>query len=167
MIKQDYVSYRTYFPLWYSDEKSFCLLSPNEEQEKLIRTLFPQSTVTVKRKEDWDLNKKIKDKYDIIIAMNVFHYSPDPELWFNNVFNSCKQFWIQDLVSRKRGTLKDTELDQDGDSARYQFLPDIHSTLLDAFDVNFYKDRILYLKTYKGDKDGSLHFMCKLKGDIE
>ena len=167
MIKQDYTNYQTHFPIWYNNEKSFCLLSPNKEQEDLITTLFPNATITVKRKGEWDLNKKNKGKYDVIIAMNIFHYSPDPELWFNNVFNSCKQFWIQDLISRRRGTAKDTELGTDGDSARYQFLPDIHSILLNAFDVNFYKDRILYVKTYKGDKDGSLHFMCKLKGDVE
>ena len=174
MIEEDYEQYKICFPGWavqcggwlsaeLGKAYTICLLSPNNEQKKLFKELFPEAHLTIKTKKDWDLNNKSTDKYNVIVAMNVFHYSYAPTLWFKNVFNSCSYFWLQDLIKRDRGP---RQLGADKDAIRYQLSPKIISNYMGAFDLNRYKKRMLHFKTYKDPKN-SIHFICNMKGDIE
>ena len=97
MIENDLLAYKRCFTKWRKklDEiKYICMLSPNKIQYNLVKKLFPESKLHISTVKDWNLNKPSASKYDLIIACNVFHYSPKPNLWFKNVLNSCRYFWI-------------------------------------------------------------------------
>lgn len=133
MTKEDMIAINFFYPKWYQElkPKKIVLLSPLEELESLKKILF-FSDIDVVSKDDWDLNKKIDKKWDLCIVHNVFHYSPDPKLWFLNIFNSCNTIWIIDHIDRDRGI---TQFGNDGDCMRYEYSPYIFSNSKVAFDL--------------------------------
>jgi len=140
------------------------MLSPNEEQYQLIKKIFPNANIRVYTIKSWNLDKPNKRHYDLICAMNVFHYSKQPLLWFDNVLNSCRYFWLQDLINRYRSTKEGLQLGNDGDSMRYSFSPNIHSSFEGAFDLALFKERIIDFHAYP-TKGQSIHFLCCMKGN--
>ena len=86
----------------FKSVKYICLISPSYEQYLVFRKFFPNSKIICSSIKSWNLNKSITSRFDLIYAANVFMYSNDPILWFNNVFKSCKNFIIQDITTIKR-----------------------------------------------------------------
>ena len=130
MVQEDYLQYKKYFSIWKKEDNfnEILLLSPNEKQYILIKKLFPNSNIYINTINDWNLYEKIENKYDLICAMNVFHYSKNPACWFENVFNSCRCFWIQDLINRYRSSRGyPYQLGSNNDSMRYCLLPKVES----------------------------------------
>ena len=170
MVPEDYEQMQAAFPLWKKNHylKEICLLSPNKKQYQLIKGLFPKSNISVCTVRNWNLSKKNKRKYDLVCAMNIFHYSKQPLLWFNNVLNSCRYFWLQDLIIRYRSEKgMPFQLGNDGDSMRYCFLPEVKSTFKNAFDLSIFAQRIVNFKTYSTQGNPTnLHFILNMKGEV-
>ena len=174
MIESDLSAYHRYFTKWC--EKLYkieyiCMLSPNKIQYNLIKKIFSKSKIHISTVSDWNLNNSNDAKYDLIIACNVFHYSPNPDLWFNNVLNSCRYFWIQDLIDRYRaGDHQLQSKDPVGDSMRYSYLPNYKSEYSESFDLSLYRPYILSFVAYKATppieypSSTCLHFICFMKG---
>lgn len=173
-VKEDYdnlaVAARRWGESGFPQGMSAVVLSPDQTQMKKLEENLPKSVFFPLQKSNWDLNQPYPAnlaKPRVIIACNVFHYSPNPFLWFNSVFAACKEFWIQDLFWRPRGHNK--QLGDDNDQKRYslgEFLPnsDIY------FNLHTIKGRILDYWIYDA---GSLranrtmiNFMARLKGDL-
>lgn len=173
-VKEDYDNLRVAIRRWLeqSDRKPggvILTLSPDDTQERIIYDEIGTATYQRFLQRHWDLNEPWPggEKPELTIACNVFHYSPNPALWFANVLGACKELWLQDLVWRPRGT---SQLGVDGDKARYCLgnLP-IQSNAT-YFNLNLIKDRILDYWTYDA---GSLrahrtmvNFVARLKGDL-
>ena len=172
MVPEDYEQMQKHFPLWKKDQNfhEICLLSPNLDEYKLIKVLFPKANIYICSIKNWNLKEESKKKYDLVCAMNVFHYSDNPDIWFKNVFQSCRYFWLQDLIIRCRSEKGlPFQLGKDGDAMRYCFLPEIRSTFENAFNLSVFKLRILNFYAYpvKGIVGNeSLHFICNMKGDL-
>ncbi len=145
------------------------MLSPNETQYRLIQKIFPNANISVCTIKNWNLNNQSKRHYDLICAMNVFHYAKQPAIWFENVLNACRYFWIQDIINRwrsKPGCY--SQFGYDGDSMRYSFLPEIHSDFEGAFDLSKYKEKIIDFHAYPtkcGPKSENMNFVCCMKGN--
>lgn len=142
------------------------MLSPNDEQYRLIREEFTGSTIYSLKKASWDLNNPTDDTADLIVACNVFHYSKNPTLWFQHVFAACKFFLIQDLISRKRNG--NNELGDDGDATRYDWRSSSQKNH-PVFDLVVFEDRLLHFQAYDaGSRDGNhmVNFAAVFKGDL-
>lgn len=117
--------------------------------------------------DQWDLNNPAPKTADIVVACNVFHYSPNPTIWFDNVFRSCQEFWMQDLFSRRRGSPTE-EFGTDGDCCRYAFGTSV--TCAKTFNLEVYRDRLLEYYTYDaGSFEGGytlVNFIARFEGDL-
>lgn len=112
MLPEDYSACSAVFYEWRQDfefkTQIVGLLSPNEDNIKQAEEQLPFADFVIHTKQTWNLDHKPSDiEHDIIIANNVFHYSQHPEKWFQNVFDSCREFWMQDLFIRHRGTVSE------------------------------------------------------------
>ena len=171
MIEKDLSAYSRYFTKWCNQLdylEYVCMLSPNRQQYDFVKRLFPKAKLHWSTVNDWDLNKSNDAKYDLIIACNVFHYSPNPDLWFKNVLDSCRYFWIQDLIDRYRSS--NGQLGTDGDSRRYSYMPDYKSEYPESFDLSLYDKNIISFKAYKckaplvNPNSNCLHLICFMRG---
>jgi hypothetical protein len=164
LVPEDLEQILRYFSIWKDQSiQEIALLSPCEEQYQLIKKLFPKAHINVYTIRNWNLDYPNKRHYDLICAMNVFHYSKTPPLWFENVLNACRYFWLQDLVNRYRSDKRPCQLGDDGDSMRYCFSPNIHSTFDGAFDLSVFKEKITDFHAYPTE-GGNMHFLCSMKG---
>ncbi len=176
MRKEDIEQYNVHFPLWAGltpGVKKICLLSGDAEQEAILKRVFPKAQVKNVSREQWDLNQPCTEKYDLIVAMNVFMYSPDPALWFGNVLARCRHVWIQDLVCGQRGSTGElgSGPDGDGDSMRYTVKPVLKARYEYAYDITVHQDRLLRLAAYKLDVPDhlpyGLSYIAFMKGDLK
>jgi len=133
LTEEDIIAIRAFFPKWYVElkPKTVVLLSPEEEYEA-ISECMSFADIDISTIRDWNLNLQTDRSWDLCIAPNVFHYSTDPRLWFENIFHSCDTLWMLDHVDRDRG---ENQLGDDGDSMRYHLPPDATSSFTDAFDI--------------------------------
>jgi len=133
MTKEDLIAIRTFFPEWFASlkPKTAVILSPTGEIGT-VRESMPLIDLEISTIKDWDLNYPSNKSWDLCIAINVFHYSKDPSLWFKNIFQSCDTIWMIDIIDRDRGI---NQLGSDGDAMRYQFSPHIVSLFPNAFDI--------------------------------
>jgi uncharacterized protein DUF2334 len=137
------------------------VLSPTVEGQ-----LFPGATHLSRRR--WDLNEASNRRFDLLVAANVFMYSPAPERWLRHVLSACKYFLLLDVVRRRRGS--DSEFGEDGDQMRYAVgearpRADTYFDLASADD-----NRLLGYRTYAGGTnaldDDPLHFIALFRGDL-
>jgi hypothetical protein len=134
------------------------VFSPTQERE-----LFPNARAIPRRR--WDLNEPGNLRFDLLVAANVFMYSPAPARWFQHVLASCKYFLLQDVVRRQRGS---GEFGGDGDQMRYA-VGDARPRVENSFDLASLGDRLLGFLTYHGganevDAD-PLHVIALFRGD--
>jgi hypothetical protein len=138
------------------------LLSPSKEE----RALFPRATVLTRK--DWDLDERRPDlRFDVIIACNVFHYSPDPTRWFNSVTASCRAFLCTDLIRRKRSL--EGELGHDGDCMRYAIGGE-EPVIGPRFDLNLLDHPLLGYLTFAGaanEYGDARHFLALVRGQLD
>ena len=134
MTNADLIAIRTFFPEWFTSlkPKTAVILSPTGEMGAVRESmsLIDLETLTI---ADWNLDIRSDKRWDLCIAINVFMYSKNPSLWFENVFQSCDTIWMIDHVDRDRGK---NQLGNDGDAIRYQFLPSVVSSFPNAFDLS-------------------------------
>lgn len=138
--------------------------SLDARQIEILRLL--KDPVNINR-QDWDLNKPGTRTADIIVLCNVFHYSPDPALWFKNVLACCKELWITDIICRRRGG--NSELGADGDAVRYSLggvaIPEAKIFYLDDLE-----DKLQAFWTYDAGSFRAGHlcinFVAAIKGDL-
>lgn len=146
-------------------------------EARVFNEIFKNKKIYLLSKKNWDLNDKIPVKFDLLIVNNVFMYSNNPELWFGNVFNSCKFLIVQDLINRKRGgedndytnqfhkTVDDG--DEDEDSMRYSFSHlDQNSLSKIQYDLSKkFANRIINVEFYKTNNVNGKNFICAFRGD--
>jgi hypothetical protein len=162
-VDQDYEACERYFLKWSKEPVSKIIgLSLNDRQCRIVSNLYPRAEFLRWRVSDWDLNNQGRELTDLVVACNVFHYSPDPGRWFSNVLGCCKRFWIQDLLFRHRG---ENGLGPDGDKMRYTFGPD---TRAGVFDLSMLGPALLDFHAYDaGSLDSgrlTLNFVACLRG---
>lgn len=175
MRREDYEQYSAHFREWASlatDVRSVALLSGNGEQESIMRGVFPAASVRNVTRAEWDLSLPGSHSYDLIAAMNVWMYSPDPDLWFRNVLARCRHLWIQDLTCGQRsgrGEVADGP-DGDGDCMRYSVSPLLRARYEHAYDLAAHQERLVRLVAYRLDVPAhlpyGLSFMAYLRGDL-
>jgi hypothetical protein len=162
MVPEDFQAIQKYFPRWKKPQiQEIALLSPNHQQYSYLKQLYPTAALHVCTIKSWNLNNHSSRHYDLVCAMNVFHYAKDPALWLGNVLDCCRIFWLQDLVNRYRGGYP-RQLGADGDAMRYSLLPKVKSTFEGAFDLSTYRE-LMEFHTYKADGK-NLHFICQMRG---
>lgn len=175
MRPEDLEQYKLQFPSWASligsEVRSICLLSGDGPQEQVLREVFPGRELNNVHRNAWDLNLPCIRTYDLVVGMNVFMYSPDPDLWFANTLRSCRYLWVQDPVCGKRGAV---ELGDgptgDGDSMRYGFDPLLKTRLPHGYDLSKHQERLIRLCAYRLDVPRDLPYglshMAFLRGDL-
>jgi hypothetical protein len=127
--------------------------------------VFPDATTLPRRR--WDLNEPSGRRFDLLVASNVFMYSPDPPRWFTHVFAACSYFLMLDLVRRQRS--QDSEFGPDGDCMRYA-VGEARPRVDRQFDLGLLGDKLLGYRPYYGganafDED-PLHVVALLRGDL-
>ncbi len=129
------------------------------------RKLFPTARPLPRWR--WDLNRPGRRRFDLLVASNVFMYSPDPARWFRNVFASCRYFLMLDLVRRRRGEA--SEFAADGDRMRYA-VGDARPRVDSFFSLQDLGDRLLAYRTFYGGAnaydDAPLHVLALFRGDL-
>ena len=175
MRPEDLEQYRIQFPSWAAainhEVRRVCVLSGDGQQLDIMRELFPAAEVGNCTREMWDLNERGRSNHSLIVAMNVFMYSPDPDLWFSNVFRQCQYLWVQDPVCGRRGAV---ELGDgptgDGDAMRYGFDPLLKTRLPHGYDLSKHQERLIRLCAYRLDVPKDLPYglshMAFLRGDL-
>jgi len=171
MTPKDLKMYRETFPAWATKLKQvnkILLLSPFDEQVQVMRSVFPAANVVIYTVNNYNLNTPLNKQFDIIVAMNVFMYSPNPQRWFDNLLPFCRCLWLQDLIYRKRS--KERELGADTDRMRYSYPPDHIATFESAFDLNCFGDDIVEFVEYNSGgntvSESSRHFLLYLNGQL-
>jgi len=92
------------------------------------------------------------------------HYSPVPNVWLDNLLNSCRLLVIQDLIDRRRGG-RLGQLADDGDTMRYSFVTNgVHSSYECAYDLSQHADKLRYLDVYS-TRDSARHFCAVFQGE--
>ncbi len=174
MRPEDLEQYKLQFPSWaqlVTNNRDICLLSGDGAQEQILWECFPEGRITNLGRQQWDLNQPGPRNFDLIVGMNVFMYSPDPDLWLKNVFARCRYLWLQDPVCGKRG---EVELGDgptgDGDAMRYGFDPLLKTRLPHGYDLSKHQERLIRLCAYRlnaGDHvPYALSHMAFLRGDL-
>ena len=127
--------------------------------------VFPNATALPRR--DWDLNEPGDRRFEMLVASDVFMYSPDPGRWFRHVLAACRCFLMIDLVRRRRS--EDSEFGPDGDCMRYAIGGD-RPRVEPHFDLAGLGDKLLGCRTYYGGAnefdDEPLHVVALLRGDL-
>lgn len=138
------------------------VFSPLREGE---RKLFPKA-VSLPRWR-WDLNRPSRQRFDLLVACNVFMYSPDPALWFRNVLASCRYFLLLDLIRRQRDS--HDEFGSDGDRMRYA-VGDERPRVARHFDLTSLGDRVVGYRTFFGGANAQdntpQHVVALIRGDL-
>lgn len=131
------------------------LLSPSLDDVAFVRGHLPQARLFVATRSTWDLNEPFPSAagVDLVIASNVFHYSPNPELWFHNVLKMTRFLLLQDLIFRRRSA-SPSGLCDDGDKVRYCLRArGITSEFAAAYDLSALDSRISAFKEFAGGRN--------------
>lgn len=107
--------------------------------------VFPQASALSRRR--WDLNEPTHERFDLLVAANVFMYSGNPARWFANVLDACACFLLIDPVRRQRS--HDSEFGQDGDCLRFA-VGEERPRVAPFYDLAALGDRVIGSKTYPG-----------------
>lgn len=172
---EDYEACRTYWAKWAKkfSPKTILSCSGNSTQVATLQAMFPSAEVTNWGIERWSLDYACQIQSDVIVACNVFHYAPNPALWFKNCLSACKYLWLQDLFSRPRGEQgREISSSDAGDSTRYGYgnVFSSNAPVDTAFDLATYQERLQDLQFYDAGsfRDGKalINFVACLKGDL-
>jgi hypothetical protein len=127
--------------------------------------VFPGATRLFRR--HWDLGEPSDRRFDLLVASNVFMYSPDPPRWFGNVLAACGYFLLIEPVRRKRG--EESEFGPDGDRVRYA-VGDARPRVEQSYDLEQLGDRLLGYHTYFGGANAfdrePVQVMALIRGEL-
>jgi hypothetical protein len=130
-------------------------------EKKIFRKL-----VSLPRRR-WDLNHPGRDRFDVLVASNVFMYSTDPARWFRNALSCCRYLVLLDLVRRRRSP--DAEYGTDGDCMRFRIDPAV-PRVEPYFDLATLGDRLVAHKVYYGGANAfdiePAHVVAVIRGDL-
>lgn len=157
-----------------SGELSLLLISPDRDDLQFARSRFPRARIFASFRWNWDLNRPCPfgaDRFDLCLVSNVFHYSPDPALWYENLLATTRVALIQDLIWRKRSD-SPPFLGPDGDAIRYEFNErGVHSAAERTFDLSMLDLQFRYFETFSGGlndyhdaTDPPRHFVSIVEG---
>ena len=135
--------------------RDILLLSAYVEDFALVKGHFAEARIFAATVKNWDLNQAFPAKggVDLVVTSNVFHYSPNPTLWFENVLRMTRLFVVQDLISRRRSKTADGLCD-DGDRVRYSYSAQgVTSDLPGAYDLDALGDQILRFEEFEGGRN--------------
>ena len=107
--------------------RKILLISPNEEDYRFIRRVFPGTRIFASFINDWNLNDpppRRFPKVDLACSSNVLMYSNDPERWISNIVSIASLYIFQDVKYRKRSAEVSNHLGTDGDCMRYTLNPE-------------------------------------------
>jgi len=139
--------------------KTVCILSPTYELS-FYEKIF--NNIEIKDINSWDLNKIENFKYNLIISHNIFYISKNPQLWIDNVMNSCDYFLLQDILKRKRNLYSEF-CETDHDSIRFSFNNHKYYDG-ETFNLSNIKYKIINGIIYDGEKNEfdnqPKHFAC-------
>lgn len=127
--------------------------------------LFPNAKAIPRWR--WNLNEPMPwpRRFDLLVACNVFMFSPDPERWFRHVFATCKYFLMIDPIRRRRS--HESELTDD--VVRYG-IGDERPRIEQSFDLSSLGDRLLGYRTYFGGANEAdadpRHVIAVFRGDL-
>jgi len=164
-----------------ANPRSVMLLTPSKYDVDLVRATFQTARIFVATRKTWDLNRRFPSDgtVDLLVVSNVFHYSPDPALWFENVLGMTTHCIVQDLIFRRRSASPDG-LNKDpadgGDSVRYSFESrGERSEFASPFDLSALENQIEYFEAYDGARNEyhvdpaapPRHFCAVIKSGID
>lgn len=134
---------------------SVLLLSPSDDDIEFLRRQFPAARLLVATRGTWDLAEPFPadGRVDLVVASNVFHYSPHPERWFSHVLAMTRYFIVQDLISRRRSSAPDGLCD-DGDRMRYSFTSrGVRSEFACAYDLSGHEASVRVFMPFDGGRN--------------
>lgn len=140
----------------------------NETQYRLLQKIFPNANIWVCTIKNWNLNNQNKRHYDLICAMNVFHYAKQPTIWFENVLNACRYFWIQDIINRWRSKPVFFTVWLWWRFNALQFFTRHTFWFRGGFWLEHIQEKIIDFHAYPtkcGPKSGNMNFVCCMKGN--
>jgi peptidoglycan/xylan/chitin deacetylase (PgdA/CDA1 family) len=159
MTNEDYKTLQKLAP-FFSDFERIGVFSPTRERE-----VFPKAKKLSRWR--WDLNQPGKKRFDLLIAVNVFKHSQNPERWFRHVFACCRYFLLIDLVKRRRHS--SSEFGPDRDVVRF-CIGDERPRVPQFFDLNRFENRLIGYQTYAGGANefdpNPLHLAALFRGDL-
>lgn len=119
--------------------KSIAMLSPSPsgEENAIIQKIFPEAWTDNHCMRTWNISVPQTYNYDLIVACNVFMYSDNPQLWFDNLLNSGKFLFIQDVSKGWRGGIDGRG--DDGDSTRFHRSPKTLQSCPVSYDLAMLK----------------------------
>lgn len=166
MREEDLSIFRKKWPGWYDicKPKLITVHSPVSE-EMLVVSQTSGCQLEELRVTEWDFNNPNPNRKDVLIVNNTLMYSPDPKLWFRNIFECCRYLWLQDGVEGIRGN-NGNYLGEDADMQRYSCSPHWKSEWEGAYDLkDIFRDRLIDWQVYSLNSPGK-HFVALLKGDL-
>lgn len=120
MRHEDLVAVRSVMRLLLRPER-VVILSGSSEECELVRSCWPDTSVTVVNESAWNLDGPIPYQcpgFDLAIACNTFMCARDPGIWLDNIAQVCRYVLIQDQAAVQRR--HDRHLSPEtGDVARY------------------------------------------------
>lgn len=131
------------------------LLSPHANDWRFIKSRLPGARLYVATAKTWDLNDPLSGAgyFDLIVASNVFHYSREPRVWFDNVLARTRYLVLQDLIYRRRSP-RAPFLGNDGDAVRYCYSRrGVTSGFAEPFDLSEIDARIVWFQDYEGGRN--------------
>ena len=141
---------------------SACILSPTTELS-YYQDIF--KNISILNEHEWNLDYTIDKHYDIIIAHNIFYMAKTPNLWIDNVMESCNYFLLQDLLKRKRNNINEF-CSTDTDNTRYSFTGHKYYDG-NTFNLSDIKYKIINGVIYDGEANEydsrPKHFACLIK----
>lgn len=161
--------------LWKDDlgkVEKICLLSPSQEERVLVRALFTKASIKEIGITTCDLNseKSLGEKFDLVIACNVFMCSQDVKSWIACIMSSARVLVIQDLIRAWRNNREELSAET-GDINRFCYLPDESARVQNAFDLKQLNDSLKHVYFWDGDNavayDGTVmdsrKFVCMIE----
>lgn len=174
MRAEDIAAMELHFTKWaeeLKDVKNIGLLSPSHQEVDLLKRLFPDAWQTVLSQRAWNLNNPGTENFDLIVACNVFLCADDPDLWFRNVLDRCRRFWIQDNIRAWRRD--ECELGgrsgDDNDIMRYSMPPDHVARIDNSYDLRRLSESTLNFVAYPAPGRPNLDseaFLMNLQGKL-
>lgn len=133
-----------------SPVNSVLLLSPNDDDVRFVKSLFPHALISSLYESDWNLYDPAPDYvtcFDTAFAHNVLMYSKAPEVWIQNILRVSRYFVAQDIKYRKRSS-EAPYLGRDRDETRYSLTPE--TCVQPTFDLMELPNRPIQYFEYAG-----------------
>lgn len=156
----------TQFPFWVEDLQDIdevLILSPSPVEENIIHSILPRARIYTRGKNGWDVcERPAPFDVDVTLVANVLFYVEDPATAFRNILTGCRELWLQDLVSGKRGP---EYFGDDGDTWRFSYGNVQSDAPHHRFDLQD-TGRVTDFRPYPSVPGTGTSFLARLRGDL-